>query len=69
MPYRYFHFSSRATSEAGKPQGANECTLVGEVNVYVFYENECKGHAFTIFHSEKLRIVREAEEIGNHAAG
>jgi hypothetical protein len=35
---------SRQTAEC-------ECTLVGEVNVYVFYENEYEGHAFTIFHS------------------
>jgi transposase-like protein len=36
----------------------------------VFYENESKGMrlpSFTV--SEKLRILQEAEEIGNHAAG
>jgi hypothetical protein len=26
--------------------------LVGEVNVYMFYENEYKGHAFMIFHGK-----------------
>jgi hypothetical protein len=50
VPYWNFDFSSRAPSEAGKPQSANECMLVGEVSVYVFYENEYKRHAFMIFH-------------------
>jgi hypothetical protein len=52
-----------------QPAGC-EFTLVGEVNVYVFYEHEYKGmhlQSFTV--SEKPRIVREAEEIGNRAAG
>jgi hypothetical protein len=44
------HFSSHASSEAIKLQSANERTLVGGVNVFVFYENEYKGHVFMIFH-------------------
>jgi hypothetical protein len=44
------HFSCHTPSEAGKLQSANECMTVGEVNMNVFYENEYKGHAFTIFH-------------------
>jgi hypothetical protein len=47
-----------------------KCTLVGEVNMYVFYENEYKVMRLQSFMvSEKLRTVREAEQIGNRAAG
>jgi hypothetical protein len=38
--------------------------------MYVFYENESKGMRLPSFtESEQLRILREAEEIGNRAAG
>jgi transposase-like protein len=35
----------------------------------MFYENEYKGRLQSFMVSEKLRIVRVAEEIGNRAAG
>jgi hypothetical protein len=69
MPYRNFHFSSHAPSEAGKPQSANVRKLVRSTCTCSM-KMSTKGMrllSFTV--SEKLRIVREAEEIGNRTAG